>query len=337
MKNLVALFFSFIFLVTVYGQNKFLEDIVSQGTQLHDEGKYDEAIEKYKEALKIDPNSTIANYEMSFTYFTTEKWEEAIIYSQKVIKLKGNNQHEAFIVLGNSLDMLGNSEKAIKTYEQALKKFPKSNLLNYNLALSLYNQGDLKKAEKAAINAILAKPTHGSSHLLLSAIMKKRGERVKSILPIYYFLMIEPKSKRSNSNYMTLTTKLGVGVVQKDEKNINITIPSLKGTDSEFGAVEIMVSMLAASKYLEENMGKSEMQLFIDTNKSLFSVLNELKRKNKGFWWDFYVTKLYALVESNNIEAFSYHISQSANNNDVAKWISENASKMKNLMDWLEK
>jgi len=337
MKLLTNLILGLFLTVNLFGQDDKVNELVAQGTELHDQGKFDEAISKYKMALRIDKNSTLANYELSYTYMATEKYSDAIKYSKKVIEQNSDNQEGAYIVLGSSFDMSGKADKAIEAYEEGLLKFPSSNLLNYNLALTSYNQKDYEKAQKAAINAILAKPKHGSSHVILAAIMQAKGERVLSLLPTYYFLMLEPNSKRSKKNYNSLLNQLGQGVERKNEKEININVPLSNSPDSLFGAAEMMVSFLAASRFTEDNKNKSDMDFFVETNKGLFSILGELKKENKGFWWDFYVTKFYNLVQSNNLEAFSYYISQSANSEKVNKYIAENTDKMKQLKSWIDK
>ena len=337
MRSLLTLFFSLFFVINLFCQEEKVNELVSQGTELHDQGKYNEAIVKYKAALDLDENSTLANYELSFTYMVTQQYDLGVKYSKKVIDQNKDNQQGAYVVLGSCLDMLDKPKKAIAVYEEGLTKFPNSNLLNYNLALTLFNQKAYAKAEQAAINSINAKPSHGSSHILLAVIMKAQGNRIKSILPLYYFLMLEPNSKRSFSNYNDLRSQLGLGVEKKNESNINVNIPFSASTDSEFGAAEMMVSLLAASKYTEENVNKSDIELFVETNKGIFSILGELKKNNTGFWWDVYVTKFYDLVQSNNFEAYSYYISQSINSADVNKWITDNSDKIQKLKDWTNK
>lgn len=314
-----------------------IEELVIEGVQHHDQGRYDEAIAKYKAALKLDKNSTLANYELAFSYFASKQYDDAIKYCNKVIKQKKDNQHEAYVVLGSSLDMKGEVSKAIKTFQKGLKKFPNSNPLNYNLAVTYFNQNDDVKAEKALINSIKANPNHGSSHIILSAIMQNRGERVKTILPLYYFLMTEPNSQRSLNIYNTLKNELNKGVEKKDDKNISILVPSSPNISTEFGAAEIALSLVAATQFTEENEGKNEMDLFVDANRTLFGILGELKKDNSGFWWDLYVTKFYDLVQSNNIEAFSYLISVSTNSELVNNWITTHTDELQQLLEWLEK
>ena len=79
------------------------------------------------------------------------------------------------------------------------------------------------------------------------------------------------------------------------------------------------------------------MELFVESTDSFFSILGELKKENKGFWWDLYVTKFYDLIQTKNNEAFSYYISQSTDYENVSKWMDENSTKMKEFIDWINK
>lgn len=243
--------------------------------------------------------------------------------------------HEAYNVLGSCLDMNGEPEKAIKVFKDGLSRFPNSNMLNYNLALTAYNYKDYNEAEKAAINAILARPTHGSSHTILASIMKTKGLRVKSLLPTYYFLMIEPNSRRSPAKYNYLITRLGEGVEKDGEGNIEVNVSLNSSNDNEFDTAEMMLALLGASRHIEEEKGKSDMEIFVNITQTFFEGLGEIKGEHKGFWWDLYVDKFYDLAKTGNCEAFCYYISQSLNSEAVNKWINDNPAKMKKLEDWL--
>jgi tetratricopeptide (TPR) repeat protein len=335
MKRIIALAIGLFLGLGLYGQEDQVKELVTQGVELFDKGNYDEAIAKYKAALKIDKNSTLANYEIAYTYMVTKNYVEGIKYSKIVIDQDANSMHEAYNVLGSCLDMNGEPEKAIKVFKDGLNRFPNSNMLNYNLALTAYNYKDYNEAEKAAINAILARPTHGSSHAILASIMKTKGLRVKSLLPTYYFLMIEPNSRRSPAKYSYLITQLGEGVEKDGEGNIDVNISLNSSNDNEFDTAEMMLGLLAASRHIEEEKGKSDMEIFVDITQTFFEGLGDIKGEHNGFWWDFYVAKFSDLVKTGNSEAFCYYISQSLNNEAVNKWINDNPAKMKKLEDWL--
>jgi tetratricopeptide (TPR) repeat protein len=335
MKSLIALTLGLFFGMGLYAQDNQVRELTAKGVELFDQGKYDEAIAKYKEALSIDKNSTVANYELAYTYMVIKKYEEGVKYSTIVIEQNTNNIHESYGVLGSCLDMLGEPKKAIATFKEGLKRFPNSNLLNYNLAVTAYNQKDYDEAEMAAINAILAKPSHGSSHAMLASIMKSKGLRVKSLLPTYYFLMLEPNSRRSPAKFNNLITQLGEGVEKTGEGNIDVEVSLNSSNDNEFDNAEMMLGLLAASRNIEEEKGKSDMEMFVEITKAFFEGLGEIKGEHNGFWWDFYVAKFSDLVKTRNCEAFCYYISQSLNSEVVNKWTSDNKLKMKKLENWL--
>ncbi|WP_435522464.1 tetratricopeptide repeat protein [Chryseobacterium indoltheticum] len=65
MKKLLLII---LFPILAFSQNKNEAEIkVDEGIILHDEGKYDDALDKYEEALKLDKNNLIAISEKAMT------------------------------------------------------------------------------------------------------------------------------------------------------------------------------------------------------------------------------------------------------------------------------
>ncbi|NJK95514.1 MAG: tetratricopeptide repeat protein [Bacteroidales bacterium] len=105
MKTTITFIFALFLFLNISGQGnniESIEELVAQGTALHDQGKYAEAIKKYKAALKADKNSPLANYEIAYTYLSMGKYDDAIKHSEKVINLNGNYQHIAYVVMGSA-------------------------------------------------------------------------------------------------------------------------------------------------------------------------------------------------------------------------------------------
>jgi hypothetical protein len=171
--------------------------------------------------------------------------------------------------------------------------------------------------------------------MVLSLVKEAQGLRVQSILPLYFFLMLEPDSKRSFDNFKSLWLQLGQGVEKKDDKNISISLPSGAST-GDFSPVEVFISLHAATRYTGENEDKNDMEFFAETNESIFNTLWESSKDKTGIWWDLYAYTFHDLVESGNCEAFTYYISQSIDNDMVKDWIAQNPEKMKKLEEWLE-
>lgn len=339
MKKNLFLTAIFVFsLCSLIAQNK-VSDYINKGVECHDAGKYQQALNEYAKALALDAKSATANYEMAYTYLEMKEYAKAVDFADKAIKCKGNNVEAAYMIKGSALDDMGKSNDAIKSYEKGLAENPKSSLLNYNLGLTYYRAGDKKKAETALIKGIDLKLTHPSGHLLLAIIKSETANRTQSLLASYFFLLLEPNSKRSQDALALIQKEYNQGIKFKDDKNIEVNIQAdgLK-KDDPFSASDLMVSLLALSKTLDENKGKTDEELFVKNTESLFTMLGEMQenQKLKGFWWDTYVTFFSEMAKEKQVEAFCYYI-LSENNEAAGKWVKEHEDKIEAFAAWLQK
>lgn len=314
-----------------------INNLIKEGIQYHDKGDYKKAIETYEKALGIDPKSALANYEIALSYFSNKNYEQAINHSDIVLNQNEKYMLQAYMTKGSALDLLGKTKESIKLFKKAIKKTKGHYLLNYNLALNYYKIDDLENAEENIISAIEQNSNHSSSHLLLAKIHNTKGNSVQTLLATYYFLFLEPNTTRSSEAYQLLQSNFGERSVSKnpDKPNaINITLTENK--DTQFGAAELMISMLEVSKSLEENKGKTSDEMFLKKTDSFFTILGELKEdKNKEIWWTFYTTFFYDLTKSEHIETFCKYITQNKNETSQ-EWITKNEEKLINFGNWLK-
>src|SRR5690554_4710826 len=112
-----------------------VEDFVTEGIQYHDKGDYDKAIETYKKALEINPESTLTNYEIALSYFKKGDFKKAIEHSDVVLNQNKDHMIQAYMAKGSALDMLGKTKESIKLFKKAIKKTGGHYLLYYNLGL----------------------------------------------------------------------------------------------------------------------------------------------------------------------------------------------------------
>lgn len=320
----------------VYSQLK-VDSLVQVGIRYHDDGQYNKAIEAYKTALEIEPNSPLVNYEIAMTYMSVKDYDNSIKHSDKVIELNDNYLLQTYILKGTCLDNMGKTEESISLFKKGIRKFGDHHLLYYNLGLNYYNLKEYDKAEEALTKAINTKPDHPSSHLLLGFVMADKNQKVKSILCLHYFLFLEPGSERSETAYTLMHEQLSGNVSRDKEKPNDIHIfVDPNQSDSEFRPALVMISMLEASKSLDKNKEKSEEEMFIENTKSLFLFLGELnKKKNKGLWWDFYIPTFYEFAQSGHIDTYCYYISQSSNDAAI-EWLKNNEKKINEFGDWLK-
>jgi len=340
MKSTLLFYLLFATISFSFAQKSVIE-LVEEGITYHDSGDFEMAIETYKKALALDPNSTLVSYEISLSFYSNQDYENSIKYSDRVLKNKDDTYDlKAYHTKGSSLDALGRTKESNKVFKKAIKKYPSNYLLHYNLALNYYKLKDYEEAEEYSTNAIINNPLHSSSHLLLAYIHLEQEHKIKSYLSLHYFLLLEPTSNRAIQafKYLEYVTYGNVTTEKEKPNTINISLSSLD-LDSEFPGAQMMLSFMIAGNNTEKNEGKSKEKLLIENTETFFGFLGAMKddsdKKQEGLYWDFYIPFFYLLSNSEHMDAYCYHITEATN--DLAKeWIQQNTDKMFEFEKWLD-
>ena len=107
---------------------------VREGNRLYGEEKYDEANNKYRDALVNNPENPIIHFNIGDAQYKKTKYEEAMKDFEK--SLSSDNillQSKSYYNLGNSLYRMGKLPESILAYTQALKLNPDDEDAKYNL------------------------------------------------------------------------------------------------------------------------------------------------------------------------------------------------------------
>src|SRR6266404_1573035 len=110
-------------------------------------GNIDDAIAKYDQSLRLNPNYPEARYNLGSALLQLGRPDEAILQCQEALRLQPN-EPDAHIVLGNAFLAKQDLDQAIQQYERASAIRPDDYIAHYNLANALQKKGE---AERAAI------------------------------------------------------------------------------------------------------------------------------------------------------------------------------------------
>ena len=320
---------------------------IQKGIQLHDAGKFAEAIAQFEAAVKIEPQNSTAQYEMANTYLAMQKYDETIDHAEKSLKLQKGKNAEAYTLIGTAYDMLGKPKKAVKAYEDGIKMNPNQYNLYYNLAITQSNQKEIDKAETAVMGSVKNNPRHANSHFLLANLELNKNKQIKAMLPLYMFLCIQPNDKRAPAVRTTLDKLFmkGVSVDNKDDKNVTISLSPIDDKE-EFSIQEMTLSLMASmeqgelSKVMDSlKIVTTPEQKFYNTTKMFFELLSDDDDKKKSkqsnsFWQTSYVKVFNEILEKGHMEAFCYSIY--GNTEGVQKWQKGNAEKIASYKIWLQ-
>lgn len=317
-------------------------DKVREGVELHDKGKYEEAIKKYEEALNFDKYNDYALSEMAFSYFMLKEYKKAMKHAKKAIEKNPGSKilDMTYVTYGNSLDHLGKSKESIEKYDEGIKLYPNSYQLYYNKGVTLTGMNKIDEAiicfqKSGSLNYL-----HGSSHYSLGAMEAIKNNRINALLAYSYFLMIEPQGERAKYA-LSIVKKIMKGNIKKTgEQSFTINIQVSDTTDkSNFSMVELMLDLNASLDSSEQikDLKLTEVNSFIRKFDMVCSSMSTGVDDNDrtGFYWEFYAPLFVEMNSKNFVEPFSYLIFFSSDDDDVENWIKENEEEIKKLYKWL--
>ncbi len=311
--------------------------LIREGIVLHDNKNYDGAIRKYEEVLKENPHNVEAIYEMGYSYSEKQDHKQSLEIAYRGARYKSELRVGFYLLAGNSLDLLGQAEKAIDVYKAGIKLMPNASLLHFNLGITYANSRKLAEARKSFKKAVSLNANHAGSHYSLGNLFYLEDYKIPALLALSRFLVLEPNSERSDVAYKTLMAILQAGVSKGKDNQINIVIGmSSKKDEGDFGPAEFALGLSKAADSLEGNEGKTKAQLAVEQFQTFFAILSEQNSRDKPskFVWAYYIPYFGEMKEKNYVEPFYYYISRRSGDPDVKKWLDENYRRVNEFLNW---
>lgn len=112
---------------------------VRSGDKLYEQGKYDDALVKYLEALNAQGDSTLINFDLGNVYQSQEKFQDAGQAFMNTMGVSDSlNRADALYNLGNALVGGQKYQEAVEAYRSALKLNPDQPDYLHNLELAMH-------------------------------------------------------------------------------------------------------------------------------------------------------------------------------------------------------
>jgi Tfp pilus assembly protein PilF len=319
---------------TMFAQDKQAAmTLLKEGTALHDAKKYDEAIAKYDEALKIDPGNSTVMYEKSFTLYASGKPNDAVVILEKISSSDPNPR--VYALLGNIYDDQKAFDKAISNYNKGIALAPNDGNLWYNISVSYIYQKNFAQAEAAAAQSIKINPRHPNSQRVYAMATYNEGKHINSILAWCNFLIMEPQTQRSVEALTYVKHMLYFNV-----KGSNITLDrkNEKNALQQMTVAFSVTSGLAIANTAAGNSGNAITSLdsLSLPLQSIFKISAEKKDpQNTVFFNKYYADFFGALAKTEYLDAFFRYITLSAFKNDNIAWLKEHPDNLKALTTWI--
>lgn len=355
-KIIITLLFFAHFFLTLQAQTGKAETLIKEGVELHDAGEHKKAIEKYKEALKADPQSMRAKYEMALTYLELKDFRNASQLSTDVINSNENNGLSigAYAVKSEALAEMNQIDNAIVILHEGLKKKGDVYLLHFNLALNYYKKGDLDKTLLHVRKAIDIDKTHSGAFLLNAYVSNDKGLWVQSLLSFQMFLLLEPDSRRSKNAFEEMLQIMRIKPISKEpversfiQQQLMRNQPEIVVRDTEVPPLTVedgldrgivYKAITAAMDSLSKTPEQEDLYItFKIVNQEIMKVLSRENDSSKeSILWTFYVPFFSELAASEYYEEYTRYISVSYFPESL-EWWKNNPKEAEKFINWFEK
>lgn len=168
------------------------------------QGKRDEAIEKWKKALTINPDFEKPLPGLAWTYINKREYGEAMIYFEKILE-KDPNSWSGWNGLANCYRRLKNKEKALAAYDRTIEILPDRMWGYANKANYLWQ--DLKDTSGATFlfqKGAEVTPDGIEKYMSLSAAYMAMGKHEEMTAYIYKVLEIDPNNSMANMSMINI-------------------------------------------------------------------------------------------------------------------------------------
>lgn len=151
-------------------------DLLRQGDELLSAGDYDEAIVRYQQAIKRNPELPGAHFGIARAQHAKGYRDAALVSLQAVIDLNPYDT-KALALYGTICQELGRHQEAINALEKATRAEPRNAVAFVTLGRSYLAIDSVPAAERAFIQAKLADPALPAPLFYLGKVYLKEGRR----------------------------------------------------------------------------------------------------------------------------------------------------------------
>lgn len=161
------------------------------GNAFSKEGKIEEAVDSYHQALRLEPGYGVAHYNLGNLLAQQGNFKDAESHVAKAIEIDSLHA-EAHNSLGNILARQGRLEGAVQQYRTALDLGFSKDAVYFNLAIALIKLGRLDKASEILKESLRVNPDFAPAYHTLGKILAAQGKLDEAIQHFRRAVSIQP-------------------------------------------------------------------------------------------------------------------------------------------------
>ena len=186
---------------------EYAEDVFQLGVKYANKKNLRGAIEKFKEAVKLNPGFVLAHYFLGNALASIGNYKKAETHLRTTIRLKPDYA-EAYNDLGNTLVAQGNLEDALVQYTMAIKIKPDYFEAHINIGIYWDNKGEFDKALSLFKKAIQIQPQNAHGYLTLANSFYNNKNWREAINNYRVALKLKPELTQARTNLEIVLRKV---------------------------------------------------------------------------------------------------------------------------------
>ncbi len=181
---------------------------VDLGNALLSQGRTDEAILQFREAVRLRPELPLPHDRLATALHARGRLDEAIEQFEEILKLKPN-EAAAHNEIGAILFGQGHLNEAIDHYREAARLNPNAAATHYNWGIALCYQGRYSEAVGQLGEAVVLEPDNARAHYNLGIALSRTGRVDEAIREFGAALVLEPKAPKAHYQLGLALTQAG--------------------------------------------------------------------------------------------------------------------------------
>jgi tetratricopeptide (TPR) repeat protein len=319
---------------------------IAAGIKLHDAGKFDEAIAKYEEVLKLSPANMTALYELAYSFAATKEFEKSLAAATRGAEYQSELLPMFYDLIGGAYDSMGDAQKAIDAYKKGIQIVPDAPMLYYNMGVTyLESLKNADEARRALEKAVALDPAQPEFHLTLGQIFQSNGYPTPALLAFSTYLVLAPTGPRALSAYgfwrAILRGGLEMGQSATPAGQMRQAPPSrpaqaVKTDEGDFSDFESAITRSQQTVIAEMDRGSDELPSFLAHLNRLIATLADrpADRDRSTFVGTYYLPFFAELKAKNFVEPFVYWSMQRAPVPGVRDWITTHQAEVREFVTW---
>lgn len=211
-------------------REKYWVNTFNNGVNKINGGDTEGAVEKFKEAIAIDPNHGESYKNLAYAYIKTENLEGAIQAYEDLLKLKPED-NETIHSLANLYFQTKNFDRVVTLEQQALQNNPADVDAVSNLALAYDFLGEKDKAQAEYEKALANNPNDKDLLFNLARLHYLNGDYDKAVALFEKVIASNPDDHDANLSignaYLNMGDAMRKKMVEKETNNQTVTLEEM--------------------------------------------------------------------------------------------------------------